>query len=185
MGRFIILTKGANVNCKKPIYNTTPLTIASRSGFKSISSVLCEFKADVKSLDGYGASTFHWIADSNEAGILKYIFSRIKDGKSDIKKILNHRDGYGSTALHFASVRGNFDVVKELVECGADSMLLNNDGKRASQVTNDPECKSFLEFEEERILKLKRQLAEGGLAGKLTKKLKTNGIKRIKKKVVK
>lgn len=41
---------------------------------------------------------------------------------------LNHQEGEGNTALHWASYAGYADVVRVLLEAGADPMLDNDDG---------------------------------------------------------
>ena len=44
---------------------------------------------------------------------------------------INYQNRYGNTALHIAAKKGNFEVVKALVEKGANTTIKNNDGKTA------------------------------------------------------
>ena len=49
-----------NLNCKKAIYGTSPLSLACRMGRDQVASILLEFGADVSAADDYGATPLHW-----------------------------------------------------------------------------------------------------------------------------
>jgi ankyrin repeat protein len=48
---------------------------------------------------------------------------------TSIKNLINLQDKNGDTALHLAATNNNFNVVKQLIDYGADVFLKNNDGK--------------------------------------------------------
>jgi len=50
------------------------------------------------------------------------------DGKKEIKKWVNEKSEQGHTALHYASYRGNVEVVDKLIENGAEVEVVNNRG---------------------------------------------------------
>jgi ankyrin repeat protein len=57
---------------------------------------------------------------------------------------LSTQDDYGSTPLHFASVRNNPDTVHMLVKSGSLTSIQNNDLKKPSEVTDNAQIKDFL-----------------------------------------
>ncbi|KAJ3216199.1 hypothetical protein HK099_005984 [Clydaea vesicula] len=157
------LWDGADVNCKAPIYKLSPLAIASRNGHKSVAPVLLEFKADLNSVDSYGATTIHWVAANNETELFKFLLQRLQKLNPstpsqplnlEVKKLLNYRDDFGSTALHFASVKGHAKMLELLLAAGCDPTIQNNEGKRPSEVTSDVEVCKFLFEEESKQIKL-------------------------------
>ncbi|KAJ3385636.1 hypothetical protein HDU92_002952 [Lobulomyces angularis] len=137
--------------------------IASRNGHKSVAPVLLEFKADLNSVDSYGATTIHWVAANNETELFKFLLQRLQKLNPstpsqplnlEVKKLLNYRDDFGSTALHFASVKGHAKMLELLLAAGCDPTIQNNEGKRPSEVTSDVEVCKFLFEEESKQIKL-------------------------------
>lgn len=47
------------------------------------------------------------------------------------KEYINYQDSLGYTALMYASMNGHMEIVKLLLENGADTSIKNNDGKTA------------------------------------------------------
>ena len=64
------------------------------------------------SSDDFGCSPLHWAANSGKPQIIN---SLIKKGQLSIDD-LQKKDRFGSTALHFASVRNLTDNVQRLVQ---------------------------------------------------------------------
>ena len=70
---------------------------------------------------------------------------------NEIKKVItegvnvNHSDGYGWTALMCASFAGHEDVVKYLLEHGANKSLVNSHGKTAAQLAEGADAKHVVE----------------------------------------
>lgn len=50
------------------------------------------------------------------------------NAKKEIKKWINEKSEQGHTALHYASYRGNIDIITKLVENGAEVEVVNNRG---------------------------------------------------------
>ena len=53
------------------------------------------------------------------------------------KNLINLQDENGNTALHLAATNNNFNVVKQLINHGADVFLKNNDGKTPLHIACD------------------------------------------------
>lgn len=68
------------------------------------------------------------------------INSILKSGKADI----NSKDKYCETALMIASCKGNLEIVKLLVDNGADINIKNNNGKTALDLADSEEIKEVL-----------------------------------------
>lgn len=111
-----LLEHGADANLKSPGFSEPPLWFARSF-------------AVVKALVEHGADIHH-ITKHNSEGLLA--------NRSDLDAIrflikrginVNHQNGMGATALLFAVILGNFDVVKVLVEEGkADTSLADKEG---------------------------------------------------------
>ncbi len=50
------------------------------------------------------------------------------DGKKEIKKLVNQKSEQGHTALHYASYRGNIEIINKLIDNGAEIEVTNNRG---------------------------------------------------------
>lgn len=107
--------------------------MACRTGNAKIVSVLLEFGATPTSVDEYGVTPLHWYqfivsiilvsqiayartlinraANSGKPKILNSLLNKGKLGSVDLAK----KDQYGSTPLHFASVRNLAESVQTLV----------------------------------------------------------------------
>lgn len=57
---------------------------------------------------------------------------------------VNTKDFVGNTALHMAALEGRKDVAELLLGHGADKSIVNAEGKRAADVTEDPAMKTLL-----------------------------------------
>ncbi|KAI8920419.1 ankyrin repeat-containing domain protein [Entophlyctis helioformis] len=106
-----LLWDGADVNCKMPCSGSTPLMLACQSGHAKIASVLLEFGALAKTPDEYSATSLHWAANSGSSQLVSLIVGRGRLSNADVSK----KDAFGSTALHFASVRNLSGSVMALV----------------------------------------------------------------------
>ncbi|CAG5088495.1 Oidioi.mRNA.OKI2018_I69.PAR.g11865.t1.cds [Oikopleura dioica] len=67
-----------------------------------------------------------------------------------IKDHINAGTSQGLTALHWAAARGHYDIVKLLVENGANPTLLTARGKTAADLTRFRDVKKLLLEEEDR-----------------------------------
>jgi ankyrin repeat protein len=103
----------ANVNCRKPLYGSSPLGVACRQGNGKVVNVLLEFGARPTMHDEYGVTPMHWAANSGNSSIIHTLMNKGKLKSVDLGK----KDLYGSTPLHFASIKNLSDSVYTLVLC--------------------------------------------------------------------
>ena len=94
--------------------------------------------------------------------------------KDKDKSLINARDKYGSSALHFAAVSNQELALNSLIKAGSDALAVNNAGFKASQVASNGDLKSILVQEEEKQVALDRQ-------AKLAAKPAIGGTKQGKK----
>ncbi|KAJ3120458.1 hypothetical protein HK100_012790 [Physocladia obscura] len=127
-----------DLNCRLPHYGTTPLSMAFRHGHKMVCNVLIQFGAKPDP-DNYGATPLHWAANNNQSELIRDQVKRGHISRTDLAK----RDFFGSSPLHFGSGKNLHEVVKTLLDCGADSLIANNDGRLASQITDDEKAEKL------------------------------------------
>ena len=77
--------------------------MAARNGHVNVIPVLLEFGADYTLTDSYGANAFHWCVAHKSGDALKYLINK---QFPTLKVLLNKKDVYGATPLHFAAVKG-------------------------------------------------------------------------------
>jgi ankyrin repeat protein len=83
---------------------------------------------------GYGegfAANSHRFAPTGMLAAVKYL---VEDLHSDV----NAKDHEGNTALHNAAARGDVEMIKYLVEKGADVKAVNREGKTTADMANGP-----------------------------------------------
>ncbi|KAL2918463.1 hypothetical protein HK105_201864 [Polyrhizophydium stewartii] len=145
-----LLWDGARVNCRMPGVGSTPLMVACKQGHTKVAAVLIEFGALVKSSDDYAATALHWAANSGDPALVSLVVSKGHLSAADLSK----RDTFGSTPLHFASVRNLAGSVQALISAGLDPTSVNNDGRKASDLTTDDTIRAFLQDEEAKAARL-------------------------------
>ena len=85
------------------------------------------------------------------------------------------QDEYGSTPLHFASVRNSSEIVSFILAHGGNPLMLNNDSKRPSDVTTDEGIKVKLIVSETKTIEKKMQ--ERGNRGRRPSQVDLTGKK--------
>lgn len=57
---------------------------------------------------------------------------------------INTKDFVGNTALHLAAIENRKDVIELLLASGADKAAVNAEGKKAADLSEDPQIKALL-----------------------------------------
>jgi ankyrin repeat protein len=144
----------------------TPLHVAVRNGNLDACRILLDRNADVDSLDDHGCTPLHNASTYGTLDAVQLLLSHGADshvrdsdgdtplhcaafgGQLEVARLLlkldvkvNSRNNEGSTPLHLASVGrgiGHPDIVRLLVDHGADVQARNLSGETASEVARGP-----------------------------------------------
>ena len=122
-----LIKKGANVNVKNTMNNTTPLINISGENNINLIQLLISRGANVNATSRDGTNPLlaaciqnNWL-DNIE--IVKLLISYTNN--------IDHRDNEGDTALILSVAEGAFGAAKELMEKGANVDIQSNNGKNA------------------------------------------------------
>ena len=94
-----------------------------------------------------GKTLLHRVCENNDIQLVELLL--VEHGAD-----INCRDAEGFTPLHIAAIRGQIEVVKKLVELGADDNLTTLDGKDAAylaELNEETEIEEFLKSNERRV----------------------------------
>ena len=73
------------------------------------------------------STVLHVSINSNNYTITKMLIDHIKKfNEKNLKDFINEKNKKGITALHYASYKGNFSIIKLLISLGADEFSLSN-----------------------------------------------------------
>ena len=111
-----LLTSGSQVNVVDKL-KRTPLHLASWAGDADMVQLLLRFKANPLALAQDAYTALHFAAQKDTGAMTCEVLAK-KSAKLLSLKISKG----GKTALHLAVVKGNTEVVKKLLELGADPM---------------------------------------------------------------
>ena len=135
-----LLEFGADVNSRTH-HRSTPLLLASQHGPPDIVQLLLDYKADVYVQDNDGDTPLHCAALGGQLEVARILL------KLNVE--VNSRNNRGSTPLHIASIgylEGNPDVVRLLLDHGADAQTRNGDGNTASMVARGPRQREIVQL---------------------------------------
>ncbi|XP_071116435.1 uncharacterized protein [Haliotis cracherodii] len=116
-----ILSAGdVNVNCR--VWSMTPVMDAARGGHREVVKFLVSKDADVSLVDDGGNNTLHWACVSGNLVTVKFVLSlNVLD--------INSRGVGRRTPVMWAAVMGHSEVVKLLMNEGADVSRVDNVGE--------------------------------------------------------
>lgn len=107
-----LIETGADLNVRT-VDDITPLTAATIMNRKEIVHILLDANVEINARDSIGwTALIHCASAYGDPGM----FDELIKAHADI----NARDIHGTTALIVASMKGNIDLVKTLVDAGAD-----------------------------------------------------------------
>ena len=135
-----LIANGADPNVRNK-WNETPLMSAAWLGYKATAKALIARGADPNAIRDDGWTALHLVAWS---GYNKETAEALIAGgaKLNVIEILY----YGATPLHLASRKGNKDVAEVLIDYGADTNILNNEGQTALEIATIEGQESFVQF---------------------------------------
>jgi ankyrin repeat protein len=84
-------------------------------------------------LDKKGNNIIHKLIKSNNSKILKEILETLIE-KGDLKKLINQKNYYGYTPLHIAINKNNQHFAQILINNGADTRILTDNGYSAKWI---------------------------------------------------
>lgn len=139
MARYLI-DQGADVNCK--VWQSTALQVAAEHGHFSIVEMLITAGANINSMSG-GFSALHVASMFGHMGVVKALLFAGADVHqqmiSEITTTSKHWNHYitshitpGMTALHAATTHGSTEVMRALLNAGAQ---VNDASARGSTIT--------------------------------------------------
>jgi len=138
-----LLSHGAHINDKNNKGDTSVL-LACRTSHLKVMEFLILNGANILEIDQEGKSLIMYASMKNDIRYLQIIFEadmyqnqkELKEceqaNKPYIIKNINHTDKFGFTALMHAVINGNKDVVKYLLDHGANISIKNNRGQTAA-----------------------------------------------------
>lgn len=112
------LTNNHSVN--EILFNGSPaLHLSAWQNDLILFNTLLKHKPNLFILDNTKNNIFHWVANSNNNDILVSLLSYCKENKIDISKLINQKNIYGETPLHYASMTNNVAITQLLINNGA------------------------------------------------------------------
>lgn len=120
----------------KDNHEGTPLTSSVSQGNYAIIKLLIDSGANVNLPGQSGITALHEAAISKDENIIKMLLSKGAD--------VNIKPDYNISALHLAAMNNSYKIAKLLLQAGADKNMLDNNGKRAVDVTANRAIKNLI-----------------------------------------
>ena len=120
-----LLNYNASVNVTDK-YFWTPLHKTAEKGWLEFSRLLLAHDADVGAVDKYGWTPLHRACDTGKLAVAKLLYkngANLNHGRAQLGHFFPDVHAYANqdgTPMHCAAKRGHVDVVKWLIEAGAD-----------------------------------------------------------------
>ncbi|XP_066913790.1 uncharacterized protein [Clytia hemisphaerica] len=124
-----IFQQNANiVNSLRDYRGQTLLMMAARDDRFDVFVHLMDYPQDFSIVDSYGRNVLHWVGLWGEVRYLEMF------DQQTIKMLINGRDEYNETPLHWAAQYNKHDVIRWLLAKGADPELKNISGQRPDEL---------------------------------------------------
>ena len=109
--------------------------------FDQIENMLHDNKSLLFCFDYLNQTAFHWAAKRNKIKAMKILLT--------YGKCVNLLDNHKMTPLHLAAQNNNYDAAQLLCDNGANPLIENIDGKKASELTSEFRIKSIINSAED------------------------------------
>ncbi|ORX42663.1 ankyrin [Piromyces finnis] len=121
--KYLIEAIGLDINIKDR-HEKIPFHYACYKGNENIVKYLIKNGVDPRIKNDYGRMSLHFVcgAEKENINLVKYLIE-------DIGLDINIQNKDGCTPLHYACEQGNENIVKYLIEKGADTSIKNNNGR--------------------------------------------------------
>uniref|UniRef100_A0A1I8EKG4 Osteoclast-stimulating factor 1 n=1 Tax=Wuchereria bancrofti TaxID=6293 RepID=A0A1I8EKG4_WUCBA len=120
-------------------YIEYPLHDAAKRGNIEFVKECLNNAVSVNGLDKSGSTPLYWSSHGGHVEIVKLLCSIPSMCISAQNKI-------GDTALHAAAWKGHLECVKVLLKYGANTIIQNNERKRAIDLAGDPEIRALIQL---------------------------------------
>ena len=132
-----LIREGANVNSTND-YGFTALMYASQDGYVAVVEALLNNGADVNLKNVYNHNSMDYAIGTDRIEIVELLIHGGVDVNAPTGKI-------GMTPLMCASKYGDYMIVDALLSNGADANIIDGNGKKAVDYTEDRDIKMMLE----------------------------------------
>jgi ankyrin repeat protein len=144
----VLLERNADVNSQTH-HRSTPLLLASEHGTPDLVQLFLDHNADVHVCDADGDTPLHCASIAGRLEVARLLLLKL-----DIE--VNSRNNEGSTLLHLASAGyevGNPDIVRLLLDHGADAQARDLSGQTASEVACGPNRQEIVQLLTQNVAK--------------------------------
>ncbi len=122
-----LLKNNSNINInQKNKHGSTPLILATYSGYLKIVKILIENGADINLTSNDNTTPLIWATVGNHIAIVRYLLNNNAD--------IDAKDKHGFTALMWAASKNNESLVKIFLQYGADTQVKNYNSETAYEL---------------------------------------------------
>jgi ankyrin repeat protein len=134
-----LLSKGVHIDEKNGKLGLTALHKACINGSLDIATVLVDAEADINVKDESGFTPFYSAVHNHHIPVIKYLLSK--------RARINEKNGPNDdTVLNRACVTGSLEIVKILVNAGADINAVNKQGKTPLDFAVEKNHQSVIDY---------------------------------------